>query len=139
MRVTELKGLALEHQLSLEANLTWAQAHRGWAEDLVDHAESLVAHARAGAPASLQAMQAVLGAILLLSGRAGDAVAPLECSVVGALPARASAAVRRLYLAEAYRQVGRVEDARRTLQGVRAMGSGALHASAAAEQLESLR
>lgn len=97
-------------------SLAWCKAHLGEA-DAVEIARDAVKRAEAGAEAPVVALcRGTLGSALVLAGNAEEAVAPLEAAIQSNGDRPAQLACHAYYLAMANWNLGKMEQARASLE-----------------------
>jgi hypothetical protein len=91
--------------------LAWAMAHDGAAAAAIPIAEAALAEGSGVSPSERALLRGTLGVAFVLANRPADAIPALEEAIEAAGPARAVPS-RAYYLGEAFRALGRTEEAR---------------------------
>lgn len=97
-------------QVLRDNGLAWCEAHDGAAAAAVERAQKTLELARKIGSAVTPYCCGTLGAALVLAGRAGEAVEVLQEALRSGRPPRAQV-IRAYYLGEAYRALGRTDEA----------------------------
>jgi tetratricopeptide (TPR) repeat protein len=106
----EVRATTPVWQVLRDNGLAWCEAHDGAAPAAVERAQKTLELARKVHPTMVAYCCGTLGAALVLAGRASEAVDLLQEALRAGRPPRAQV-IRAYYLGEAYRALGRTDEA----------------------------